>query len=129
METKRVVEENGLIVTRFSGVQSFQDAVDAISELTEINKYRGIYEIVIHEDLILGFEKENELEIAAKLKETFDMFDYGALAIVSDDDFVFAMSRMVSAYIDLHIEVGVFRSESSARKWMEMKMSIMDSDN
>jgi hypothetical protein len=129
MEIKRVVEKNGLIVSHFSGVQSFQDAVDAISELTKINKYRGIFEIVIHEDLILDFEKEKEQDLAITLKETFDQFDYGALAIVSDDDFVFAISRMVSAYIDMHIEVAVFRSEDLAREWMDRKMSIFNNED
>lgn len=128
MEIKRVVEKNGLIVSHFSGVQSFQDAVDAISELTKINKYRGIFEIVIHEDLILDFEKEKEVDLAITLKETFDQFDYGALAIVSDDDFVFAISRMVSAYIDLHIDVSVFKSEDLAREWMDRKMSILNNE-
>ena len=51
MKISRYREPTGLILTHFGSRHTYDDAVNALNELTEITKGSSrIYEIVIHED-------------------------------------------------------------------------------
>ncbi len=122
MTTHRHVEKDGLIVTRFSGRHTYKDALDALSELLELNEGRqDIYEIVINDDPIeLVFSREEEKQLFENVRMTFKNFNRGALAIVANNDLVFALSRMLEVSIESDkIAVAVFRSEALARKWID----------
>ena len=121
MKKQRQIEKDGLIVTHFGGVHTYDDAKEALNDLLEINKgNKHIYEIVINDDdIILDFSRAEEQYIIDKVKSTFEKFERGALAVVANHDFVFALSRMLASNIENErIVVSVFRSEDLARKWI-----------
>lgn len=122
MKKQRLIEKDGVIVTHFGGLHTYVAAKEALDELLEINKgKKQIYEIVINDDDIrLDFSKEEEQSINDKVKSTFGKFERGALAVVANQDFVFALSRMLSTAIENErIPISVFRSEELARKWIQ----------
>ncbi|MBU0985826.1 MAG: hypothetical protein KKH68_01125 [Proteobacteria bacterium] len=122
MKKQRQIEKDGLIVTHFGGLHTYEDAAEALNELLEINKgKKQIYEIVINDDDIkLDFTRVEEQLIFGKVKSTFENFDHGALAVVANHDIVFGLSRMLAITIENEqIAVSVFRSEDLARKWIQ----------
>ena len=122
MKKQRLIEKDGVIVTHFGGLHTYAYAKEALDELLEINKgKKQIYEIVINDDDIrLDFSKEEEQSINDKVKSTFGKFERGALAVVANQDFVVAISRMLSTAIENErIPISVFRSEELARKWIQ----------
>ncbi len=122
MKKQRYIEKNGLIVTRFSGEHTYNDAAEALDEILKINSGKNeIYEIVINDDDIkLKISRDESDLLHKKVKSTFEKFDHGALAIVAIHDLVFGMSRMLEmSIVNEKIAVAVFRSENLARKWIQ----------
>ena len=122
MKIKREIEKDGLIVTHFGGPHTFKDAEAALNELLEINRNKNqIYEIVVnHDDLVLQITRTEEQLISKTVKNTFQQFERGALAVVPKNDYIFGLTRMLSTTIDNeHIPISVFRSETLARKWIQ----------
>ena len=118
----RTVDEDGLIVTRFSGTHTYEDAVQALDAILAINKnYSEIYEIVINEDDIrLEFIEDELKQLNAKVESTFANFERGGLAVVSNIDFIFGMTRMLGSSIkNESIAIAVFRTEKLAREWIQ----------
>ena len=135
MKKQRQIEKDGLIVTHFGGLHTYDDAEESLNELLEINKgKKQLYEIVINDDDIkLDFTRAEEQLISNKVKYAFEKFERGALAVVANSDFVFGLTRMLSITIENEqIVISVFRSESLARKWIqEIRMlhnQALDSD-
>ena len=119
MKKQGQIKNDGLIVTHFGGLHTYDDAEEALNELLEINKVKKqIYEIVINDDDIkLDFTSAEEQLIFDKVKSTFGKFESGALAVVANYDLVFGLSRMLATDIENEqIIVSVFRSEDLARK-------------
>jgi hypothetical protein len=122
MKLKREIEQDGLVVTHFGGLHTYDDAIEALNELYELNKgEKSIYEIVINEDDIeLEISKDEGQLLIGKVESTYEKFEIGALAIVANSDFVFGMSRRLE--ISIHnerIAISVFRSEGLARTWIQ----------
>jgi hypothetical protein len=129
MKKQRIIEKDGLIVTHFGGLHTYDDVEEALNELLEINKgKKHIYEIVVNDDDIkLDFTKAEEQLIFTKVKSTFGKFERGALAVVAGHDLVFGMSRMLEINIENEqIAVSVFRTEDLARKWIQEMRSMHD---
>lgn len=122
MATHRIKEEDGLIVTSFSGKHTYGDASLALDSLLELTVGESeIYEVVINsKDIDLAFSRQEEKLIAEKTEEIFSKFESGGLAIVAKTDLVFGLSRVLQSSIDNErITIAVFRSEELARKWIE----------
>ncbi|MCP4159199.1 MAG: hypothetical protein GY760_03920 [Deltaproteobacteria bacterium] len=121
MKISRIVEKDGLIVTHFGGIQTLEHIINALNELIEINKGKKIiFELVINsDDVKLKLSRDDEFWLTTKLKETFEIHEFGVLAVVSNDDFVFGITRMLAARIEPHICVAVFRTEKLAREWIK----------
>ncbi len=122
MKLKRQLEKDGLIVTRFGGVQTYNDVFEALKELSELNKGReSVYEIVINDDDIdINISREEEQLLISNVEHTYAKFDIGALAVVANSSFVFGLSRMLEMSIqNERIAISVFRSEELARKWIQ----------
>ena len=122
MAISRKKEEDGLIVTLFSGTHTYNDAVQALDDLLLINRdEHEIFELVINSrDIELVFSRSEEKLIAEKIEETFSHFESGGLAIVAKTDLVFGLSRVLQSSIENErIAVAVFRSEELARRWIE----------
>lgn len=121
MLKNRIVEEDGLIVTRFSGTHTYKDAVQALDAILAINRgHSEIYEIVINEDdLRLEFIEEELKLLNARVVSTFGNFERGGLAVVSNIDFIFGMTRMLESTVkNESIAIAVFRTEKLAREWI-----------
>ena len=122
MKIKRQIEKDGLIVTHFGGLHTYNDAVEAFDELVELNKgSKSIFEIAVNDDDIkMDFSREEEESLVSKINATFSKFDMGALAIVASSDLVFGLSRVIEMSIqNERIAISVFRSEALARKWIQ----------
>ncbi len=122
MAIHRIKEEDGLIVTNFSGKHTYNDAVQALDDLLLMKRdEHEIFELVINcKDIQLVFSRAEEKLIAEKIQETFSHFESGGLAIVAKTDLVFGLSRVLQSSIENErIAVAVFRSEELARRWIE----------
>ncbi|MDB9822273.1 hypothetical protein OAC89_01055 [Deltaproteobacteria bacterium] len=122
MKIKRQIEKDSLVVTHFGGLHTYNDAIEALNELFEVNRGRkSIYEIVINnDDIKLDFSREEEQLLIKKVESTYAKFDIGALAVVARSAFVFALSRMLEMSIhNERIAISIFRSETLARKWIQ----------
>lgn len=127
MKVKRIIENNGLIVTYFGGKHTYKDATAALDELLLINAAnRSIYEIVVNsDDIELTFSKKERELLSVEVGKVFSKFDRGALAVVANRDLVFGYSRMLQVAIaNAKIAVSVFRSETLARKWIHELMEL-----
>ena len=122
MKIERKIEKDGLIVTHFGGLHTYNDAVEALNELDELNKgKKAIYEIVINDDDIeLSFSRKEEQLLIEKVETTYTKFSLGALAVVACNDLIFGMSRSLEISIRNElITISVFRSEAHARMWID----------
>ena len=122
MKIERQIEKDGLIVTHFGGLHTYNDAFEALNELDELNRGKKfIYEIVINDDDIeLSFSREEEQLLIKKVETTYNKFSLGALAVVACNDFIFGMSRLLEISIQNElIAISVFRSEALARMWID----------
>ncbi|MDY6989483.1 MAG: hypothetical protein SWQ30_15665 [Thermodesulfobacteriota bacterium] len=129
MKKQRQSEKDGLIVTYFCGLHTYEDAVEALNELLEMNRgAKQIYEIVINEaDMKLNFTRAEEQLITDKAKATFENFERGALAVVANHDVIFGLSRMLATTIENdQIAVSVFRTEGLAREWIQEMREMHD---
>jgi hypothetical protein len=58
--------------------------------------------------------------ITGKVISTFEHFERGALAVVANSDYIFGLTRMLTATVENElIAISVFRSEALARKWIQ----------
>ena len=122
MKLKRHKEKDNLIITHFGGRHTYDDAIEALNELIEINKgSKDIYELVINsDDIELDFTQSEVWLLADKMKSIFQNFERGASAVVANTDFIFGMCRMLQTMIDNdRIAVSAFRTEELARKWIQ----------
>ncbi len=122
MAISRKKEEDGLIITLFSGKHTYNDAVQALDDLLLMKRdEHEIFELVINcKDVELVFSRAEEKLIVEKIQETFSHFESGGLAIVAKTDLVFGLSRVLQSSIEKErIAVAVFRSEELARRWIE----------
>ncbi len=127
MKLKRHIEKDKLIITEFGGRHTYDDAIDALDELIDINKgNKEIYEIVINsDDIELDFTQRQVSLLSDKIKSVFQNFERGASAVVANKDFIFGMCRMLQAMIDNdRIAVSAFRTEELARLWIQEIRSL-----
>ncbi|UCE79554.1 MAG: hypothetical protein JSV13_02680 [Nitrospiraceae bacterium] len=98
MFKQRRVEKDSLIVTHFGGRHTYHDALTALRGLLELNAgNKHIYEIVINDDLKLYCTEQEEKMITSKIISTFGQFERGALSVVSNSNYVFGLTRMLTA--------------------------------
>jgi len=131
MKKYRELEKDGLIVTHFGGIHTFNHAEEALDELLELKaESESIYEIVINDDdLQLDFNKQEQQALIGKVESIYNEFNQGALAVVANNDFVFGLSRMLELSIqNERIAISVFRSEELARKWIQEIRDLHDLD-
>ena len=109
-------------MTHFGNLHTYDDAINALSELNEMTKGSSeVYEIVIHEDdFKIDVDKNQIKSIRSKVKSTFQHYNKGALAFVANTDLIFGLCRQLEIMMDNdRIAVSVFRSEKLARKWIK----------
>ncbi len=127
MKISRYREPSGLILTHFGHLHTYDDAINALSELNEMTKGSSeVYEIVIHEDdFKIAVEKKQINSIRSKVQSTFQQYEKGALAFVANVDLIFGLCRQLEIMMENDgIAVSVFRSEELARKWIKEIQSM-----
>ena len=127
MKISRYREPSGLILTHFGNRHTYEDAVGALDELTEMTKGSTVvYEIVIHEDDFTIDVKNDQIEaIRNKVYSTFQQYNKGALAFVSNIELVFGLCHQLQIMMkNENVVVSVFRTEGLARQWIKEIKSV-----
>ena len=129
MKISRQQEPSGLVLTRFGGNHSTEDALDALTELVQMTEKSGqVYEIVVHEDdFTIDLGDEQIIDIRERVRLAFTNYKKGGLAFVSNKDLIFGLCRQLGLMMDNeNIAVAVFRTEELARKWIEEIQSLQN---
>ena len=127
MKISRYREPSGLILTHFGNRHTYDDAIDALDELTEMTKGSStIYEIIIHEDdFTIDVNRDKIEAIRGKVQTTFQQYNKGALAFVSNIELVFGLCRQLQMMTENeNLAISVFRTEELARKWIKEIQSM-----
>lgn len=127
MKISRHREPSGLVVTRFGGRHTYEDANAALLELREMTgESPSVYEIVVHDDdLTIDLSRAEVEALKSDVISTFSSYQRGGLAFVANVDVVFGLCRQLEFMMEnARIAISVFRSEELARQWIEEIRSI-----
>lgn len=104
-----------------------------MKELTELEyelrnyiRDEGIYELVLHsDDVKLLMDSNKSTTSAETLKIVMEEIKRGAIAFVSDRDYIFGLCRQLEIRLENEfIQMCVFRTEETARKWLHEMQSL-----
>ena len=127
MKISRYREPSGLILTHFGKRHTYDDAIGALTEITEMTEGSSeIYEIIIHDDdFSIDVSEDSLKSLPGKVQSTFGTYARGALAFVANIDLVFGLCRQLEMLMEnAAIQVAVFRSEALARSWIAEIQSL-----
>jgi hypothetical protein len=122
MKISRQQEPSGLVLTRFGGNHSYEDATNALTELVQMTEESGqVFEIVVHQDdFTIDLEDEQIINLREKVRSAFNSYKKGGLAFVSNKDLVFGFCRQLGLMMENeNIAIAVFRTEELAREWIK----------
>jgi hypothetical protein len=126
MPHSRVVDADGVLITTLSGVVTLKEMIELEEELRSYVRGEVIYELVLHSnDVEITLDRNESVISANHFKSTLNELRKGAIAFVSDRDFIFGLCRQLQIRAQNEfIQICVFFSEEAARKWLlEMKSS------
>jgi hypothetical protein len=126
MPHSRFVDADGVLITTLSGVVTLKEMIELEEELRSYVHGEDVYELVLHsDDVEIALDRNESIISANHVKSILNEFRNGAIAFVSDKDFVFGLCRQlqIRAQNEL-IQMCVFPTEEAARKWLlEMQSS------
>jgi hypothetical protein len=126
MPHSRFVDADGVLITKLSGVVTLKEMIELEDELRSYVHGENVYELVLHsDDVEIALDRNESIISANHVKSILNEFRNGAIAFVSDKDFVFGLCRQlqIRAQNEL-IQMCVFPTEEAARKWLlEMQSS------
>ena len=132
MAITRKIEDENLVVTVLSGRVSHHDLLKSFDELPQItHNLSELYELVINAD-DLHLESSNEMtkKIINKAAYVFNKYERATISIVSPKDLSFGIAMQFRAnIISEKIDITVFRTEESARKWLDEMRSLYSGIN
>ncbi|MFC1494750.1 hypothetical protein ACFL6W_05675 [Thermodesulfobacteriota bacterium] len=126
MPYSRHVDEDGILITTLSGVVTLNELIELQNKLHNYAQYEEIYELVIHPtDVEIVLESKESEFSADNVKIIMRKFKRGAIAFVSNKDFVYGILRQLQMRAENeYIQMSVFKNEETALKWLkEMKAS------
>lgn len=126
MPYDRFIDTNGVLNTTLRGVVTLKEINELVTELHNYINDEEILELVLHSDDVKIAMDRNESEIAADtFSSSLKMVRRGAIAFVSNRDFVYGICRQLQMRVESEfIQICVFRSEETARTWLtEMQSS------
>ena len=126
MPHSRFVDTDGILITTLSGVVNLKELIELEWGLPSYIRDESIYELVLHsDDVKVVIERDESAASSNTLKSTIKGLRKGAIAFVSDRDYIFALCRQLEMRVDNElIKIHVFHTEEPARKWLyEMRSS------
>jgi hypothetical protein len=126
MSHSRHIDDDGNLVTIISGAVSIGEIVDLQNDLLNHSHNGEIYELIIHKHGVsMNLNSQDAVTSADNLKKNMKNITKGALAFVSDEDFVFGLCRQLQIRVENdYVQMCVFRTEDTARTWLnEMRSS------
>ena len=126
MSHTRHVDTDGNLVTNISGVVNIDEIVGLQNDLCNYVRNGAIYELIIHDHGVsMNLDSKDAVTSADNLKRVMQKITKGALAFVSDEDFVFGLCRQLQIRVDNDfIQMCVFRTEDTARTWLNEMRSL-----
>ena len=126
MPHSRFVDADGVLITTLSGVVTLKEMIELEDELRSYVHGEDVYELVLHsDDVEITLDRNESIISANHIKSILNEFRNGAIAFVSDKDFIFGLCRQLQIRAQNEfIQMCVFPTEETARKWLlEMKSS------
>ncbi len=126
MPHSRFVDADGVLITTLSGVITLKEMIEIEDELRSYVHGEDVYELVLHsDDVEITLDRNGSIISANHIKSILNEFRNGAIAFVSDKDFIFGLCRQLQIRVQNEfIQMCVFPTEEAARKWLlEMKSS------
>ena len=126
MPHSRFVDADGVLITTLSGVVTLKEMIELEDELRSYVHGEDVYELVLHsDDVEITLDRNESIISANHIKSILNEFRNGAIAFVSDKDFIFGLCRQLQIRAQNEfIQMCVFPTEEAARKWLlEMKSS------
>ena len=120
MPHSRYIDENGILITTLYGVVTLKELVDLQNELSSYATNKEIYELVVHQDDTELVQNFNESTTSAEnLKSIMRCFKKGAIALVSNKNYVYGILRQLQIRVEnKYVQMSVFRTEDKALKWL-----------
>ena len=120
MPHSRFVDADGVLVTKLSGVVTLKEMIEIEDELRSYVRGEDIYELVLHsDDVEIALDTNESITSANHFKSILNELRKGAIAFVSDRDFVFGLCRQLQIRAQNEfIQMCVFSTEETARKWL-----------
>ena len=126
MPHSRHIDDDGNLVTIISGAVNIGEIVELQNDLLNHAHNGEIYELIIHQyGVNMNLNSQDAVTSADNLKKNMKNITKGALAFVSDEDFVFGLCRQLQIRVENdYVQMCVFRTEDTARTWLnEMRSS------
>jgi hypothetical protein len=126
MAHSRSVDADGMLITVLSGVVTLEELMELEKELPRYMHEGSIYELVLHsDDIEISINRYKANSSAKTVKEVMKGIRKGAIAFVSDRDYIFGLCRRMEMLVENErIKISVFRSEETARKWLHEMRSF-----
>ena len=120
MPHSRFVDADGILITTLSGVVTLKEMIEIEDELRSYVHGEDIYELVLHsDDVEIALDANESITSADHFKSILNELRKGAIAFVSDRDFVFGLCRQLQIRAQNEfIQMCVFSTEETARKWL-----------
>lgn len=126
MPYSRKLDDQGILITTFSGDVRVNESIELQNELVNYSHNGEIYELVLHPDGVNIEQNIKDSEASAEnARSAMKKLKRGAIAFVSNSDYAFGILRQLQMRVENDfIQMAVFRNEETARKWLlEMKNS------
>lgn len=120
MPHSRFVDADGVLITTLSGVVTLKEMIELEDETRSYVHGEDIYELVLHsDDVEIALDMNESIISANHVKSILNEFRNGAIAFVSDRDFIFGLCRQLEIRAQNEfIQMSVFPTEETARKWL-----------
>ena len=130
MPHSRFVDTDGILITTLSGVVTLDELTELEDELRSYIRDECVYELVLHSDDVKVALGRNESVSSAKILQSIVKgIRKGAIAFVSDKEYIFGLCRQLEMRVDNElIQIRVFRTEETARKWLYKMQSLNKAD-
>jgi hypothetical protein len=120
MPHSRFIDADGILITTLSGLVTMKELIELEWGLPSYIRDESFYELILHsDDVKVVIDRDESTTSSNTLKIVIEGLKKGAIAFVSDRDYIFALCRQLEMRVDNErIQVRVFRTEETARKWL-----------
>jgi hypothetical protein len=120
MAHSRYVDTDGNLVTTIFGNVTPDEIKGLEDELTGYICNGEVYELVIHKEGVrINLNSKDTTASADNVRKVMREIKKAAIAFVSDENFIFGLCRQLQIRSENDfIQICVFRTEETARKWL-----------